>query len=213
MAAEEVARRRRRWRGGEDRDPRVQGEGSLASRRGALAFCERKQRGPRKSPGEALNSATQGGSPMSRRGALAFCKRKRRRRGAQQRGTGRVAIVEKRRIGILQTGAARVPRSTARHEVGKVGEEGLATQGNLDSTNHAQQGIQVFARAKITVSEQGGKSFEMGVEKLEPRARRKVLNLRSDIALARNLKERSNARERMQKKNREFSERRAEDST
>ena len=118
---------------------------------------------------------------MSRRGALAFCKRKRRGRRTQQRGTGRVTIVEKRHIGILQTGAAREPRSTVRHEVGKVGEEGPATQRNLDSTNHAQQDIKGFTRAEITVTEQGGKSFEMGIEKMESLAQRKleVLNLRS----------------------------------
>ena len=116
-------------------------------------------------------------------------------RGAQQRDARRVADVEKRRIGILQTGTARAPRSTVRHEVGKVTEEGPATQGNLDSTNHAQQGNQGFTRADTSVTEQGGKSFEMGVEKLEPRVRRKVRTLRPDIALARNLKERSNAQE------------------
>jgi hypothetical protein len=43
--------------------------------------------------------------------------------------------------------------------------------------------------AEITVSWQGGKSFEMGVEKMEQQARSKVLNLRCVISLAR--KERS----------------------
>jgi hypothetical protein len=123
------------------------------------AFCEQKLQGP----GEEVA-----------------------RGGAQQCDARRVTNVEKRRIGILQTELAKAlhstalreegccrreevhwrsanrsgagPRSTVRHKVGKVGE---ATQGNLDSTNHAKQGVQGFTRAEITVTKQDRKSFEM----------------------------------------------------
>ena len=77
--------------------------------------------------------------------------------------------------------------SAALHEVGKVGEELVQNRhiGNLQtraqeglqlkdiSTNQAQQSIQGFTRTEITMTWQGGKSFEMGAEKLEPRTRRK----------------------------------------
>jgi hypothetical protein len=75
--------------------------------------------------------------------------------------TRRATNVEKRHIGILQTEEAKALHSTALHKVGK---KGPATQGNLDPTNHAQQGIQGFTGAKITKTEQEGKIFEMGVE-------------------------------------------------
>ena len=107
---------------------------------------------------------------MSRRGALAFCKQERRGRRAQQCGT----------------------------RWGKLPKKGLQLKETwIQQTTplHAQQGNQGFTRADTSVTEQGGKSFEMGVEKLEPRVRRKVRTLRPDIALARNLKERSNAQE------------------
>ena len=107
--------------------------------------------------------------------------------------------------------------SAALHEVGKVGEELVQNRhiGNLQtraqeglqlkdiSTNQAQQSIQGFTRTEITMTWQGGKSFEMGVEKREPLARRKVLNLFSDIVLAR--KERSKCSGANAENNSEFS--------
>ena len=79
--------------------------------------------------------------------------------------------------------------------------------GKLGSTNHARQCYQPPAR---NYRGERQNEVEMGDKDTKPAARRKVLNLRSDIALAR--KERSIAQERMQKNNRESSERRAEES-
>jgi hypothetical protein len=122
----------------------------------------------------------------------------------------------------------RVQRSTARHteswrgtrpesahwQSANEGTRGPATQGNLDSTNHAQQGIQGFTKTEITATEQGGKSFELGVDKMEQRAR--VLNLRvldlcSDIALVRKETPECSGANSDHRKNREFSKGRAVD--